>query len=495
MLKASVLLTVTILCLCFFLPSCKHEPAGGSGAYGNFPPKVGRIFLNRCATAGCHNAASSINAKSLRLDSWDQLFYGSSSGAAVIPYDIQNSSLLMFINTFPDLGPLQGPTMPINQTPLSREEYITIRDWIASGAPDKDGNIPFGSNAATRQKIYLTMQGCDLLAVIDADRKVVMRYIRVGKTSAIEKPHCVRVSPDGNYAYVSFLSGDYIQKIDTRTDQIVGELNVGAIIENGQWNVLTLSPDGSKFVVSNWTGDGAVLLVNANTMELIRNFYAPTTFTYPHATASNAAFDTFYVTSQYGNVVYKFSSNGGGVKKVTIDGGQATSAPGTRDPHEIIMTPDRRKYFVTCEASNEVRVMDPYADTVIKAIPVGIFPQEMAISAVKPYLFVTCMEDNNPTPVNYKGTVYVINYNTLEIVQRIEGRFYQPHGITVDDPNGTFYIASRNANVSGPAPHHPSACEGRNGWYSIYDLNTLQPLNTRRYEVSVDPYSTDTRFK
>lgn len=494
MLKVSVLFTATALFFCLFLPSCKHEPAEGSGDYGNFPVKVGRIFVKRCATAGCHNAASAINANGLRLDSWDQLFNGGNNGAAVIPFDIQNSSLLNFINTYPDLGPLQGPTMPLNQTPLSRDEYIAIRDWIANGAPDKDGNIPFGANPVTRQKIYLTMQGCDLVAVIDADRKVVMRYIRVGKTSAIEKPHCVRVSPDGNYAYVSFLSGDYIQKIDTRTDQIVAEMDVSAIIENGQWNVLTLSPDGSKFVVSNWTGNGAVLLCNANTMQLIQKFEAPGAFTYPHATASNAAFDTFYVTAQYGNVVYKISPNGF-YKRVRIDNAPETFTAGTRDPHEIIMTPDRSKYFLTCEASNEIRVMDAHADTLLKAIPVGIFPQELAISTVRPYVLATCMEDNNSTPGNYKGSVYVINYNTLEIVQRIDGRFYQPHGITVDDKNGLFYVGSRNASTTGPAPHHPSSCEGRNGWYSVYDLNTLQPHNTKRYEVSVDPYSADARFK
>lgn len=493
MLRVAALLTVA-LAFVAFLPSCKHEPMPGLGDYGNFPDKVGRIFLTRCATAGCHNAASAINAKGLRLDSWEQLFNGSNSGAAVVPYDIENSSLLMFINTDLSLGLVQNPTMPLNQTPLSREEYLAIRDWIASGAPDRNGNIPFASAPATRQKIYLTMQGCDLLAAIDADRKVVMRYIRVGKEAGIEAPHCVRVSPDGNFAYVSFLGGDYIQKIDTRTDQIVGEVNVGAVAPEGQWNVLTLSPDGSKFIVSNWTGNGSVLIVNTGTMQVTNNFSGANLFIYPHATATNASFDTFYITAQYGNVVYKLSPNGSYYKKVRIDDGPETFSNGTRDPHEIMMTPDRRKYFVTCQASNEVRVMDARADTLVKVIPVGIYPQEIAISSTKPYIFVTCTEDNNANPV-YKGSVYVINYNTLEIVQRIDGNFYQPHGITVDDRNSLFYVASRNANPNGPAPHHPSACAGRNGWYSIYGLNTLQPYNTRRYEVSVEPYSADTRFK
>jgi hypothetical protein len=91
--------------------------------------------------------------------------------------------------------------------------------------------------------------------------------------------------------------------------------------------------------------------------------------------------------------------------------------------------------------------------------------------------------------------VYVLNYKTMEIVKRLDGKFFQPHGITVDDHNGVVYIASRNATTDGPAPHHPSACGGRNGWYSLFDLNTLTPVDEKRYEVSIEPYSADARFK
>src|SRR5690606_30121965 len=116
----------------------------------------------------------------------------------------------------------------------------------------------------------------------------------------------------------------------------------------------------------------------------------------------------------------------------------------------------------------------------------------IAMSKSKPYALITCMEDNSSNP-GFRGSVYVIDYNTFETT-KIDGPFFQPHGIAVDDRNGTFYVASRNATQDGPAPHHSSSCAGRNGYYNVYDLNTLKRL-PKRYEVTVEPYSADVRFK
>jgi DNA-binding beta-propeller fold protein YncE len=454
---------------------------------GTYPSAVGKIITTRCATAGCHNGASSEYAADLTLDSWQHMFEGADNGAVIVPYSPDFSSLLYFINTHADLGPVATPTMPLYQTALTVDEYMVIKNWVAAGAPDISGNIPFASNPASRGKIYMTMQGCDLVAVVDAESKLVMRYIPVGTSPAVESPHCVRVSNDGNYAYISFIGGTHIQKIDTRTDTVVAGVDVGV----GQWNVFQLSFDGKQMLVSDFQGNGKLLLINTETMEVVSPFTGPGLFVYPHGIASNEAFNMFYVVAQYGNTVYRFSPNGF-YKKLSLDGNPPVTTQGLMDPHEILMTPDRSKYFVTCSNSNEVRVMDVLGDTLLKVIPVGIKPQEIAISRTRPFVFVTCTEDNTSLP-GYRGSVYAINYNTYETT-RIEGPFFQPHGITVDDTNGLIYVLSRNASPDGPAPHHSSSCAGRNGYYSVYDLNTFQRL-PKRYEVSVDPYSADSRFK
>ena len=339
------------------------------------------------------------------------MFQGGNNGAVVIPYNSANSSLLYFINTHPEYGPVASPTMPLNETPLTEDEYLLIKNWIETGAADINGNIPFATDASTRQKIYLTMQGCDMVAVIDAQTKVVMRYIEVGKTPAIENPHCVRVSSDGRFAYVSFLGGDYIQKINTETDAVVDELQVGI----GSWNVFLLSPDGKKMLLSDWRPqpNGRLLLINTETMEVITEFTG--LFHYPHGIASDASFNTFYITAQYGNTVYKLTLSSGTLKQVSIDGATPVTIAGIRDPHEVLMTPDGSKYFLTCEHSNEVRIMDAHADTLIRTIPVGIKPQEMALSSSRPYIFVTCMEDNS-TSAMLKGSVYAINHRSEVVI-------------------------------------------------------------------------------
>ncbi len=481
--------------------SCTHKRTVDEAGTANsrYPDKIASIFVSRCATAGCHNASSYNNAAALRLDTWDKLFDGSSHGAVVIPYDDSNSSLLYYINTDPSLGIVASPRMPYvngdphNDAPLTKEEYLTVRDWIRSGAPDKDGNIPFADNAATRQKIYLTEQGCDLLSVIDAERKVIMRNIRIGRSDAIESPHCVRVSKDGKYAYVAFTNGLYMHKINTTTDAIEGEVKLSENSESAQWNVLHISDDGAHVMVSD-LAKGNLKIINTATMT-IELSYGTNTFANPHGIESNAAFDTFFVTGQKGNIVYKIPKKAS-YKTISVDGQPANLNDFGLNLHEILMVPDHSKYFLTCENSNEVRVMDAHSDTLIYVFGnLPAKPQELSVSHVQPYMFVTCMEAPNPTDANKKGAVLVINYNTMKIIATIYGDFYQPHGITVDDDRQQFYVASANISATGPAPHHVSQCAGRNGWYSIYDINTLKPLNNTRYETTVAPYSSDTRFK
>jgi DNA-binding beta-propeller fold protein YncE len=85
------------------------------------------------------------------------------------------------------------------------------------------------------------------------------------------------------------------------------------------------------------------------------------------------------------------------------------------------------------------------------------------------------------------GSVYVINYNTLQVVCRLYTG-HQPHGIAVDDENGRVYISNRNVTLGGPAPHHSSVCNGRNGYMTAIDLNSLLLIPNFQAEVSVDPY-------
>lgn len=502
-MKLKILLI--LLCLSIAFSACVHKTDTLTND-GNFPPQIATIMITKCATAGCHNQASYGNADSLLLDSWEHLFNGSSSGAEAIAYSAQFSPLLYFVNTDPSLGTVAVPTMPYStanrpMAALSKTEYMALYNWIQSGAPDKYGNIPFATNADTRQKTYVTQQGCDLLAVIDAEKNVVMRYIPIGvDPSNIESPHDVKVSPDGNFAYVCFYQGKYLQKINTKTDQVVGSAYLGNL-STVKWSVVNISPDGSQILTTDCDGSGILAAIDANTMtmEPSKLWNASSEgLIYPHGIATNATFDTFFVAAQYSNCVYKLIPNGFGFRSISLDGNKCSSYTDSLNnkpnPHQLLMVPDYSKYFATCQGNNTVVVMDAHTDSILATIPVGIKPQEMALSRSKPYIFVTCTEDGSTNP-HAHGSVYVINYNTLQIVAKLYGDFYQPHGISVDDRDGTVTIISENINPDGPAPHHVTSCGGRDGWYTVYNLNTLTPLNNRRYEVTRDPYTADTRFK
>ena len=266
-MQARIVMVVVLAMI--LLIACKHDANNlkPPTVYSNFPTEVGHIMETKCAVPGCHNAKSYTGAGGLLLDSWEHLFDGGSSGAVVVPYSPIFSSLLYFINTNEDSGLTQEPLMPVNSEPLSADEYKIIKDWIAAGAPDANGNIPFADNPNTRQKIYAIQQDCDVLTVIDAEKNVVMRYLSMGKLASQESMSDLQISPDGNYLYVSYWFSSMLQKIDTRTDKIVAEVDLGDVF----WGALYLSNDGRKLVVSNDDAN-TLTVIDAETLQKIKSY-------------------------------------------------------------------------------------------------------------------------------------------------------------------------------------------------------------------------------
>lgn len=477
---------LNILMLVLILGSCKPKSLEENSM---FPPEVQIIFTNKCATSGCHNDKSYQNAANLNMTSWEKLFEGSVNGSVAIPYAPLQSSLLQFINTYDDLGLITSPSMPLNDAPLSRNEVIAVKKWIEQGCPNSKGVIPYAENPSTRGKAYITNQGCDLVSVVDANSKKVMRYVRVGHDAGlIEQPHNIKVSADGKYWYVCFSNGAYFQKFDATTDSLISEVD----ITYGKWNVIFLASDNKTAFVSDLSSTGRIVELDIQNM-ILKKTYASGLFSNPHGIATTQTDDTVYATSQYGNMIYRIIRSIPQVDNISLQKGIApTLTPNLLDPHEIIFSHDYKRYFVTCQASNELRVMDAKTDTMIKAIPLGIYPLEMAISKKRNLLFITCQEDINPIYPFFKGSVYVVDLMSLTVVKKIYEKFYQPHGIGLDDSRDLLYISSTNSNPTGPAPHHASECAGRNGFFHVIDMNTYERIGTSS-ELSVFPYGLGVR--
>lgn len=501
-----ILLSVSAALVCF--ASCTHKsrivvtPVTDTTGY---PDSIAKIIIPNCAVSGCHNQASYKNAANFLLTTWGNMFAGSGYGAEVVAYSPKYSPLLYYVNAYDSADAIANDPGHIAK-PITLQQYQALKNWIANGAPDKYGNIPFAANPATRQKIYLCMSSaCNQVAVIDGQSKLVMRYIPVGD-GLDYAGHDIQVSSDGQYAYLSLYSGSYVQKISTLADTVVATANVGNVVSGGSggnWSIVNLSPDNSELMVSGWNSPGYIVTLNTGTMGIIANKSVDAltggtaAFQYPHGLGSNATWDTFYAALQYGNVINKFSfAPIFHIKQIPIKGNQAIFATTSTspDPHQIEMSPDYSKYYVTCQNTNEVRVMDAHTDQVLDSIPVGTYPQEMAIDDTTGYLYVVCMRDVS-NPLNASdgciGSVYVINTANDQLVTKIYGYLNQPHDIAIDRQDGLIYVCSTNQNG---VPHHISTCGGADGWYTVYDLNTFQPADNKVYEVLSFPYALSNRF-
>jgi DNA-binding beta-propeller fold protein YncE len=440
-----------------------------------YPAGIEAIIKTKCAVSGCHNDISKDAAAGLSMETWDKLFEGGRGGAAVIPYSSDFSTLFYYINTDSTLGLTLEPTMPVNSPPLSQVEVLTIKNWIDQGAPNRDGFVKFSDNP-TRKKFYVANQGCDVVTVFDANSMLAMRVKSVGNTSIIESPHMIKVSHDNQFWFTCFLGGTTFQKYSTADNSLVSEAQIGT----GSWNTYALSPDGLFAYLIDFTG-GKIEIVDLTTMS-VSNLPG---LNFPHGVSLNNAGDTLYVTEQIGSSLTKFPVNDL-LNNETISMVQNIPASGALQIHEIAFTPDGNKYFVTCQNTNEVRAIMTSNDSVVAAISVPEFPQEMAFTENFPYLFVSCMEAGNPDPQK-KSYISVINYQTNTLIKTIYAG-YQSHGIAVDEINNRVYVTNRNVNSNGPAPHHSSVCGGRNGNITAIDLNTLELVPGFKTEVSVDPY-------
>jgi YVTN family beta-propeller protein len=87
-----------------------------------------------------------------------------------------------------------------------------------------------------------------------------------------------------------------------------------------------------------------------------------------------------------------------------------------------------------------------------------------------------------------RGSVSVLNWQTNTFVCSVNTG-WQPHGIAVNDDKKTVLVSHRNIMLGGPAPHHSTSCIGRNGYFTLIDMNTNQLIPNSDTELTVDPYS------
>ncbi len=466
-----------------FFSCTRDEPAFDTKALG-YPAPISKLILTTCATQGCHTSKSKDATAGLSLSTWEEMMQGGNSGAVTIPYSSALSSTLLFTNTYASLGVSAKPTMPLYQHPLSESDVKMLMDWIDNGAPNNNGFVKF-SDHPTRKKAYIVNQGCDNVAVVDVASNLIMRYISVGKNNNLETPHMVKISPDGKYWCVCFASGDVFQIFSTKDDKLLATVPLPA----GSWNTITFSRDSKMVYTVDWNSSGRVACINLETKTL-KKIIGNGALEWPHGIA--LLNDTaMYVSANKGNYMYRANIedlDNVDFHTVVAEKNAALNKNSSLDIHEIVFSPDQSKYFLSCQTSNEVRVMDTQKDTLIAVISTGKYPVEFSFSEKNQLLFVSCMEDDTYINEGIKGSITVIDYTNNTKIATIKSG-HQPHGLQAHDDKDLLYIVNRNIATDGPAPHHTSYCGGRNGYCQLIDMKTLKLIPGSKMELSADPYS------
>ncbi len=493
MRKGILFFSISIFLFAIVYVGCRRDEPIFDEQSCKYPIAIANIIMTKCAVSGCHNTQSKDACAGLDLSTWDKMMDGDRNGAVCIPYSAENSTMFLFTNTFHDMGATVTPTMPNNGVPLTREQETTLRNWIDGGAPDASGFVKWSDNPH-RKKYYVTQQGCDLVCVVDAETNLQMRYIPVGADAAVEGPHNVKISPNGLYWACSFIAGRYLEVHRTTDDALVTRILLGPTDSAavGSWNTFTFTPNSQYAFAVDWNSAGRVSWLDMQTFRW-RQTYQGGLYIDPHGSCVSPDGHNLYLAPTTGNYIYKDDITIPQLPSdshVIIDGNSFENPGGNYDcPHDVIFSPDGTKYFVTSQHTNMVRIMDAASDQLVASIPVGTYPQEMAVSSdpSTPYLYVTCMEDTTTFSHN-RGSVAVINWQTNSFVTAINTG-WQPHGITVNDDLHVVLVANRNATPDGPAPHHTTSCGGRNGYFSLINMNTNTVIEGSKTEMTVDPYS------
>jgi YVTN family beta-propeller protein len=434
-------------------------------SFGNERPAqapIQQIFNLNCTTSNCHGTTNP--GAGLELVTWDRLIQGSRFGEVIIPFRPEDSHLV------DHLTGVATPRMPLSRDPLSASDIQLIRQWIASGAQNDQGDIPY---AQTRRKIYVTNQGSDKLSVIDADALVVIRLIDVGVLPGVDSPHNVFVDPQSRHFYVSLINSARVLKFDAETDELLQT----AIVGQSPANPVT-SPDGKTLYVTNWNPSNATLhVLNAETM--VQKYFLtfpPALGTLPHGLTITHDGSTLYTTHEGSGKVYRIELGDTAEEAILTPISLGEPALALR-PLQVLLDQNEEHLFVTCNGSGEVRVIDLATDEVIRVIPI----------LGRPWLLDMTDDGEKIYVGNWgKDGVDVIDTGDLSFHALTntggEHNFARPHGVAITDR----YAFVSNENTNGSIPqHHPTEGGGNDGAVTVIDLqtNAVKKLLT----VEVDP--------
>lgn len=213
---------------------------------------------------------------------------------------------------------------------------------------------------------YVTSQSKDLIVKINMTTFKVEKQISLKKGSS---PHGIRVSPDGENAYVALMGENGVADISTSTDNVTYLSFKGKAVQTG------ITPDG-KFALAT-VFDSKQLAVydvvskSMSFIDLPSESRGPLqVYPMPDSRYVYVADQGYYFGQPQGNLVYKIDL----YQKKVISQIKAGTAP-----HGVVVAKDGRNVYVTNLVSGDVSVIDTSSNKEVRKINVGRSPNGISI--------------------------------------------------------------------------------------------------------------------
>lgn len=458
--------------LCILLAGCTEKPTGPGDDLpdASYSGSVQRIFNRNCTTSECHGAVNP--GAGLELTSWNKLIAGSRFGEVIVPFRPEESHLIEHLTGE------ATPRMPLSRDPLPQGEIDLISDWVADGARNDEGEVPF---ADSRRKVYITDQGSDQLTILDADALVVRRILDIGVLPGADYPHNVFVDPQGDHFYVTLLGSARVLKFDAHADTLVGTVSVGRSPANP-----VTSPDGRTLFITDWNPYSppsvlpALHVLDATTLAERYVLYFPDIGDKSHGLCVTRDGGTLYTTHEGAGSVFKIELGD------TAEEALLTYIPLTGadlhllKPLQVVLDAAEEFAYVTCLNSGEVQVIDTGLDAVVRVIPIGGNPWLEALTPDGSRIYVANWGKNAVDVIDTATQTLLTTLSNQSLGRTV---FARPHGVAMSADGRHVFVTSENTNGVFP-PHHGGGTAG-NGNVAVIDLATNDVVKV--LEVEVDP--------
>jgi len=434
------------------------------------------IFNSSCAVSGCHvgtgGAETSASLqKSLHgneqfsLRSWEDLIHGGPHGSVVIAYKASKSHLVFHVNTDTLVASVSLPHMPLAGFNLPSNQLQTLMRWINEGAANDVGAIPF--TVYPKGKVYITNQAEDLVTVVDIATNLVSRYIQSGVPNVFVQPpnapHNIILDKAHDLYYVNLVAAGKVLKYRLSDNTQLGE--VSGILSPTQ---VALSVTGDTGYVAQFAaGTTAIRMFNTQTMQLYPRQIGSPFLNKPHGIEITPDKRQLWVTGNLSDNIMVVNLADLSTSLIQLNN-QAPGTGGALLPYQTVMTPDNKFVYVSCQQSNEVRLIDRDSMKVVKNITVGTWPLILGIRPDGAYVYSANRNSND---------VSVIRTSDNTVVTTIPNVGPNPHGIDITADGRFAYVSCENVTGIIP-PHHPTAGSKIPGYVTVIDLTTNTVVKT-----------------